>query len=219
MIEHQSIRTPFGITVFGSAISRVAPDLASLKVSVTRVELKPSDAFTKARQGSQAVQDALRKARITEYGASRVTLAQQHRYIGGETKFVGYQAKVSFHVMLTELDRVEELLTALVAAGANEVDGVSFETTRLKELRAEARRRAVAAALDKATNYCVAAGVSVGGVLHIEDVSPTVLQGSEGHVHREPQIDDGGDTIAFDPSAISVGATVLIAYEIRTNVA
>src|SRR6185295_365173 len=157
----QAIRTPFGITVFGSAVSRIAPDIASLRVSVARLEQKPAEAFAKAREGSQAVQECLRKARITEFGASRVTLAQQHRYIGGETKFVGYQAKVSFHVMLTELDRVEEVLTAVVAAGANEVDGVSFETTRLKEVRAEARRRAVAAALDKATNYCAAAGVAV----------------------------------------------------------
>ena len=219
MDPKQAIRTPFGVTVFGSAISRIAPDLASLKVSVSRLEQKPADAFARARQGSQAVQECLRKARISEFGASRITLAQKHRFIGNEMKFLGYEAKVSFHVVLTELDRVEELLTALVTAGANEVDSVSFETTRLKEVRSEARRRAVAAAFDKAVNYCAAAGVSLGAVLHIEDVNPTVLQGREGHVRTEPQIDDDEGTRAFDPSSISVGAAVFVAYEIRTNVA
>ncbi len=217
-IPEQAIKTPFGVTVFGSAISRIAPDIASIKVSVTRVELKPADAFAKARQGSQAVQECLRKGRVSTFGASRITLAQHHRYSGGETKFVGYLAKVSFHVKLTELDRAEEILTAVVAAGANEIDGVSFETTRLKELRSEARRKAVAAALEKANNYCAAAGVSVGAVLHIEDVNPTVLQGGESHVKSEPPIDDDGDVRAFDPSLISVGAAVLVAYAIRTSV-
>jgi hypothetical protein len=211
----QAIKTPFGITVFGSATSRIAPDLASLKVSVTRLEQKPEDAFARARQGSQAVQECLRNAQISEFGASRVTLFQAHRFIGGENKFIGYQATVSFHIMLTELDRMEEILTALVSAGANQVNGVAFETTRLKDLRMEARRKAIAAARDKATNYCDAAGIALGPILHIEDVNPMVLQGREGHVQAEPQIDDEGDTRAFDPSSISVGAAVLVAYEIR----
>ena len=215
-IPEQAIKTPFGITVFGSAISRIAPDIASLKVSVTRLEQKPGEAFAKARQGSQTVQECLRKARISEFGASRLTLSQAHRYIGNENKFIGYQATVSFHIMLTELDRMEEILTDLVSAGANEVNGVAFETTRLKELRAEARRKAVAAAREKAANYCLAAGVTLGAVLHIEDVNPMVLQAREGHNGRsEPQIDDEGEARAFDPSSISVGAAVLVAFEIR----
>ena len=193
----QTIKAPFGITVFGSAMSRTAPDIASLNVSVTRLEQNPADAFAKVRQGSQAVQECLRHARISEFGASRVTLTQAHRYIGGENKFIGYQAKAAFHVTLTELDRIEEILTALVAAGANEVNSVSFETTRLKELRAEARKMAIAAAREKAINYCSAAGITLGPILHIEDVNPAVLQRRESqHVRSEPQIDDEGETRA-----------------------
>jgi uncharacterized protein YggE len=216
--QNQTITTPFGITVFGSALSRVAPDIALIKVSVTRLEPKPADAFAKARQGSQAVQDWLRKARINQFGASRVTLLAQNRFSGGENKFVGYQANVSFHVTLAELDRMEEVLTALIASGANQVDGVSFETTRLKEVRAEARKRAVTAARAKATNYCAAAGVELGPVMHIEDVNPMMLQGREGHVRAEPQIDDEGDGRALDPGSISVGAAVFVAYGIRADI-
>ena len=47
-------------------------------------------------------------------------------------------------------------------AGANELTSVTFQTTRLKEVRADARRRAVAAAREKAELYCSAAGVSAG---------------------------------------------------------
>src|SRR5229473_3394794 len=62
--------------------------------------------------------------------------------------------------------------TDAVEAGANEVTSVKYLTTQLAELRAQARREAVAAARRKAEVYSEAAGVALGHVLHIEDVNP-----------------------------------------------
>lgn len=153
---------------------------------------------------------------MTEFGTSRINLSPKHNYSGGEQRFLGYEASVTFHISLRELDRVEELLTGLVDAGANEVNGVSFQTSRLKELRTEARSRAVAAAREKALNYCEAAGVLLGNILHIEDVNPAAVQGSDGgHLRVEPRIDDDDSATAFDATAISVSAAVLLSYEIR----
>ena len=114
------------------------------------------------------------------------------------------------------MDKTDSLLTGLIAAGANELTSVIFQTTRLKELRVDARRRAVVAAREKAELYCTAAGVSVGRVLAIEDVNPESLSGrNEGHTYREPAIvDDWGEPAAIDPAAIAVGAAVNIVYEI-----
>lgn len=213
----QAITKPFGITSFGSAVTRTAPDLAVIRVTVSRLETKPAQAFSKVRTGVQSVSELLRRLKITEFGTSRINLSPQHNYTGGERRFLGYQASVTFHIMLRELDRVEELLTGVVDAGANEVEGVSFQTSRLRELRAEARSRAVAAARDKALNYCHAAGVDLGTILHIEDVNPASVQGSEGHVRVEPRIDDDDSSTSFDATAISVSAAVLLSYEIKHN--
>ena len=210
----QAIRSPFGITVFGSAISRIAPDFATIRVSVGRVESKPANAFAEARKGSWKVQEFIQKAGIKDFGTSRLGLSEERRFLQGEQKFLGYAARVSFHVNLFDLDRVEDILTGLVDAGANEVDEMTFGSSRLKELRADTRRRAVAAAREKAVVYGEAAGVGVGQVLHIEDVNPSALRGSEGHVRVEPRIDDEGEAGAFDPGSITVGAAVLVAYEL-----
>jgi len=209
---NQAIRSPFGITVFGSAISRIAPDFASVRVSVSRLESNPANAFAEARKGSRKVQEYIQKMGIKDFGASRLGLAEERRYVQGDTKFLGYKAQVSFQVTLFDLDQVEEVLSELVEAGANEVNEVSFGSSRLKELRADARRRAVAAAREKAVVYAEAAGIGVGRVLHIEDVNPAAIRGSEGHVRTEPRIDDEGDAGAFDPGSITVGAAVLVAY-------
>ncbi len=146
---------------------------------------------------------------------SRVSVSQTFRHTGGEQRFVGYTARIAFHVLLHDLDRMEDLVAGVVDAGANEVSTVEFQTTKLKEHRAEARRRAVAAAREKAENYCRAADVALGPVIHIEDVNPEMLQGREGsHVMREIEPDDTQPIRAFDPGSIIVGGAVRVAFEI-----
>ena len=211
-----SVPTAHGVRVFGSAVLRVAPDTASIVVAVSRVEPLPDSAFARARDAAQAINTYLHKAGVKEFGSSRMNLAQQYRFSNGESHFLGYQAKIGFNVVLREMDRVDGLLTGLIKAGANELTSVTFETTQLQAIRADARRRAVAAARAKAELYCEAAGVGVGQVLAIEDVNPESLSGhSESHSFREPlPVDDPGDPGAIDPGAITVGAAVNVLYEL-----
>ena len=212
--SQQAIPSPFGITVFGSAVSTVAPDVASIRCAVSRVEEKPDKAFAAARKGAQSVQVALGKLNVVDFGASRITLAQKFRFINGEQRFSGYEARITFRAQVPELERVEQIVSALVDAGANEIEQVAFETKRLKEIRAEARRLAVMAAKEKADNYCRAAGVALGRVLHIEDVNPDVLQASRGagHLHLVGGANHEDEGNAFDPSTIQVNAAVIVAY-------
>jgi uncharacterized protein len=217
--EATSIQTSQGVKVFGSAVVRVSPDTASIVVAVSRTEKRPEAAFSKAREGARAVNEFLRKCLIPDFGSSRVSLSQELRYTNGESQFVGYKAKIEFNVVLREMDKVETLLSGLIAAGANELTSVTFQTTRLKDLRADARRRAVAAAREKAELYCQAAGVAVGSVMAIEDVNPESLSGRyEGHTYREPvAADDTGEPGAIDPGAIAVAAAVNVVYQIEVH--
>src|SRR6478752_557397 len=92
-----------GVKVFGSAVLRVAPNPAPIVVAISRTEQKPEAAFAKAREGAQGVTAYLHKAGIKDFGSSRVTLSQEFRYANGENKFVGYQAKIEFNVVLREM--------------------------------------------------------------------------------------------------------------------
>jgi hypothetical protein len=46
----QAVTNPFGITVFGSSIRRVPPDIASIKAAVSVLEQKPADAFSVSKK-------------------------------------------------------------------------------------------------------------------------------------------------------------------------
>jgi len=214
-----TIEHPFGIVVFGSALLRVSPDSATIRAAITRLEDKPSHAFTKARKGAPTVTAFLRKAKVKELGLSRITLSQQFRIVNGERHPIGYVAKISIAVVLSELHRIEEVLSGLVDAGANEITSIDFHSAKLKELRARARELATHAAREKAGTYAAAGKVNLGEIIHIQDVNPKVLEqvwhsqisrGPVGHelVDHEPEQD------SLDPSAIEVGAAVLAAYRI-----
>ena len=205
-----------GVYVFGSALIHVAPDSATIRVAVSRLEELPKGAFSKAHIGARAVHDYLKSEGINEVRSSRITLAQDFQYSGGVRKFSGYEAKIGYSLVVRDLDLVEDILTGLIDAGANELASVTFETSRLREVREEARKRAIAAARAKAEVYATASGIALGNVVLIEDVNPEVLTGrSESHVHREPALDDSVEIGAVDPGAITVGAAVKVVYAIN----
>jgi len=210
----QTIEKPFGINVFGSALVRVEPDIASLNFSVSRLVQTPKEAFNEAREGTKKVAAFLAEAKIKEVSSSRINLSETFKHTGGESRFVGYTGQVNFHVLLYDLNQIEDVLVGIVDAGANNIKSVDLQTTHLKEIRADARRRAIDAAREKAENYCKAAGVILGQVLHIEDVNPDSLRGYEGHVYRETPVDDSGELKAFDPGSITIGAAVMMSFEI-----
>jgi len=216
MGPQQAIPNPFGVTVFGSAVTRIAPDIASIQACVSAVEQRPRDAFAKAKQGARTVQEYLRTVPAADFGASRLALTQKTRFVDGASQFAGYEAKISFRVRLSELDHVDEIAEALVASGANQIESLTFETTRLRELRAETRRLAVAAAFDKARDYCQAAGVALGPVRHIEDVDPRA-PAAHAVVPGGAAADHDSDDRALDASLIEVGAAVYLAFEIAAD--
>ena len=211
MYQEQLIQNPFGITVFGSSLIKVEPDIVSLSFAVSRIHQHPKDAFQDVRSSSQSVRKYLEQAKVDEVNTSRVSISQTFRYISGEQKFLGYTAKVAFNVLLRKLDQMEDLLSGIVDAGANEIESVEFQTTKLKELRADARRQAIGAAREKAENYCNAAGVTLGKVIHIEDVNPDNLRGRESHA----EMGIGSQVQAFDPGNITIGAAVIVAFKIE----
>jgi hypothetical protein len=217
----QAIPHPSGISVFGSSIVHVEPDVSSLRFAVAALKPTPAEAFTDVRAGADAVRAFLLRAQLTDVASSRISLEQEHRYVSGEQRFVGYRARMGFHLILRELDRIEEILVGVVAAGASEIGGVDLQTTRLKEARAKARRRAVEAAREKALVYCTAAGVTLGLPIHIEDVNPDLLSGArEGHVvSSKPPSEDVGTLRAFDPGWIAISAAVQIVYALSTPAA
>src|SRR5262245_64856584 len=148
MYVNQSIQRALGITAFGSSLIRVDPDFASIRFGVTRVLAKPKDAFAAARAGASSVREAIRKLGVADADvrASDVSLEEAYEGFNQDRKLVGYRATVAFQSIVRDFAAVEPLLVAVVDAGADRIYSVNSKTTKLKQLRSEARTRAVHAA-------------------------------------------------------------------------
>lgn len=224
MPPFQVIRQPFGVTTYGSTVIRVEPDVASIHFAISKTEKHPKEAFRVVRDISRKAADFLQHANYKkETSSSRISLSQAWDFMGGTRNFLGYEARASFHTMLFDLDQLEHFLVGLVDSGVNEIIDVNFQTSRLREVRADARRKAVEAATSKAENYCLAAQIKLGGVIHVEDVNPDtgdfLGQRYTAHAMSQNMINMVGseemeDLQAFNPGGISVTAAVLVAFNI-----
>jgi uncharacterized protein YggE len=209
----QSIDAPWGVSVFGASSVDAAPDLARLRVTIRQTRQQPGEAFEVTRGGVNQIREVLRGHGVPDaaVSTSRLNLKSSWNNYGNERTFLGYECTASFVIELRELDTLETVLVNVVEAGANQVDGVEFDVSTKKELRAQARTAAVAAAREKAVLYTEAAGVRLGPVVHIQDVDSDQLQ----NVYRSHGQGGGaGGDGDLSPGKISVSAGVLLGFSI-----
>ena len=84
MIGNELLVTPNGISVFGSAVVRVVPDIAVLTFSVSRMKPHQKEAFQAVREAAQQIQSFLSKAHVKDAGSSNISLREEiHRRYGG----------------------------------------------------------------------------------------------------------------------------------------
>jgi len=161
------------ISVTGEAQISVPPDLAQVEAGVT------SDAKT-AREASHANNDAmgkmllaLRSAGISEkdYQTSQVSLQPQYASQNrpGPNVLTGYRATNRVSVKIRDILKVSGVIDGLVAAGANDLGGISFSVSNASKLLDDARGQAIADARRKAEIYAKAAGVTLGAPLSIAE--------------------------------------------------
>jgi uncharacterized protein YggE len=94
------------------------------------------------------------------------------------------------------------------------VDGIEFDVSSKRQLRAQARKAAVAAAHEKAELYASAAGVQLGQVIHIQDIDSETMQNTY-RSHGE-SMGNGGDGDDLTPGKITVSAGVLLGFSLTT---
>jgi uncharacterized protein len=161
---------PGSITVPGRGIVTVQPDVASLRLGAVIVRPTASEARTAAAATMEAVIDALvaggvarRDLRTTLVGLDAV------RDYSSESgpRVTGYQLTNTVEATIRDLATVGAVIDAALAAGATSMDGLSFRLADPTEALAQARRRAVGDARERATTLAAEAGVGLGSVVAI----------------------------------------------------
>lgn len=161
------------LSVSGRGQVTAPPDMAVIQAGVqTRAE-SASEALRANSAAMAKVLDELRTHDIAERDIQTVNFRVQPEYRHdrntGEAEMIGYQAGNDVRVRVRDLDRLGVLLDALVTAGSNQLQGISFAIDDTMALLDQARDQAIEDARRRAERYAAAAGVRVGRVLSISE--------------------------------------------------
>ncbi|MTD99168.1 DUF541 domain-containing protein [Paracoccus sp. YIM 132242] len=160
------------LTVTGQGETRVAPDMATIQLGVTTQAASAAEAMRQNSTQQTAVIAALTGAGIegADVQTSGLNLNPLMDYAEGRAPTVtGYQATNMVAVRVRDVARLGEVLDAIVAAGANEINGIGFIRDDSAATEDEARRAAVTDARHKAEVLAEAAGLTLGPVLVLRD--------------------------------------------------
>lgn len=129
------------------------------------------------------------------------------------SQIVGYTITQRISVDVHDFETIGTLLSGVVDAGANNVNGPNFTIDDPEQARAEARAEAIEKAQKKAQETAEAAGFRVGKLLSINEggYTPYGLGSAENSI----QFDGAASAPRIEPGTQDVQVTVNLQYEIK----
>ena len=144
------------LSVSTTAEASRTPDIATLSTGVVTQAADANAAMRDNATQMDKVMAALRAAGIAprDIQTSGINLNPQYRYAENQPPaIVGYQASNTVNVKVRELARLGKVLDALVAQGANQINGPRFGIDQPEAALEEARLAAVKKAQAQAQTY------------------------------------------------------------------
>jgi uncharacterized protein YggE len=204
------------LTVSGVANLQVAPDRATIRLGVVRQSSTAQSAQDQANRAGQDILDALARVGVppNQIQTSRLTLSpiysQQRPGSNDPPRIVAYNASNIVTITLEDLTKIGPALDAGLNAGANRLEGVSFDVKDDLPVRQQALRQAVTEARTKAEAMADALGVRLVQVLDV----------SEGGVSVMPRMMEQREVFARAAMASDIAATPVSPgqLEVQANV-
>ena len=158
--------------VASGEVSR-APDTAIISAGVVTTAPTASAALEQNAQRMESVRAALRRAGIADRDiqTSSINLFPDYRQAGNEPnpQIIGYRASNELSIRFRDIKGAGRVLDALVAQGANQINGPNLVVGEPEPALDEARTKALAAARARAELYARAIGKKVGRILSISE--------------------------------------------------
>lgn len=164
------------IVVGASGKVSVKPDMAEFGALVKSVAKNADQAAARTAEKYRAVQQALRQAGIPAEDAPTASFAVSPQWewnqSQGKNVLNGYSARHLIMVKVRNLSLAGKAVDAAVQAGADEVQQITFRSSRYDALRRQALSVAVANARGDAEIMAKAAGGRLGGLIELSVGQP-----------------------------------------------
>ena len=205
------------ITVTGQGHAEAAPDMATVSMAVVTEGESARRAMAANSEAARRVLAQLKVGGIAEKDMQTSGLSLSPRWDnrsaspGKAPPIVGFVARNSITVRLRDLDKLGDVVDAVLQAGANSFQGLSFGLQEPGPLADQARRLAVADALRKAQLYTKAAGVTLGLVHSISETG-SAIPGSQ--MMRSTTVMESA-AVPIAQGEVTASASVVMEFDIQ----
>jgi hypothetical protein len=201
------------------------PDIASISFSIRESGNTQKEVQNKVAEKSKATISLLGKAGIAEKDIKTLSYNAYPQYDYGPQclsypcpppkppKIIGFEVNQSVSVKVRQTDEVGKILDILASINVTDISGPNFEIDEVEKVQAEARRKAIADAKNKAENLARDLGVNLVRVVNFSE-------GEGGPVFYEAKalMADGGEAAPLPEipkGENKISSFVTITYEIR----
>lgn len=204
--------TTAAITVSGTGTVKVERDRATTQfgLAVSAKTSKEAQNGLKTRVASVRSSVLAAGAKAADLTTTSVSLYPEYDFAPNQRPMIiGYRASLSFSVT-SAVEKASEFIDASLTAGGDDVtiNGISFDASKARAAASTARTRAVADARLKAAEYAKAAGVRLGSVKSIVEVSAP----SYSPIYAKASADAG---LPLDAGTQDITATISVTFAIR----
>lgn len=198
------------IRVSGDAVVTTAPDTAYITLGV---ETRDNLAEKASQQNAEYMSKII--AALKQFGLSDKEITTSGYYIysyqeGEQRTSTVYVVRNQVNVRTNRLEEVGTIIDLAIKAGANQVQGVTFDTENKADLQLTALENATRQARDKAEAIAKAAGVTIKEIVSITEQSETYAPYTEAVVFRAASLDSAKTVI--NPGDVEVRARVIVEY-------
>lgn len=168
--QHNTFTEVRSITVTGEGEASGAPDQASVSAGVQIL----AETVVEATRENESIIEKIMAA-LDEQGIDPERIqtsnysiwAEQNYQEPGQNRITGYRVSNVVNVKIDDIDKIGDVLAAVINAGANSIHGIQFGVKDTKGLEQEARETAMADARARAESLARLAGVQLGEVLSL----------------------------------------------------
>ncbi len=215
------------LAVSASAEVSVKPDMAVVSFGA---EFQGNTAAEAQQQVNAAMNKVVSAVRDLDVPAERISTANISLYPvysnsgfsprgnseNSEPRLVGFRASNTIRVEVSDLSQIGPVIDAATKAGANRLEGVSFELRDDTAARTEALTRAAEIARAKAQALAGAMGVSLDSIAQVEEAGATIAPPMP-MMGRALKAEMANMSTPVSPGQIRVSAGVTVVYRISRN--
>lgn len=199
-------------SVTGEGTSTQKPDTAMVNVGVSANGATVKVAQDQINSNINQVTQAIKNLGIdtSDIQTDNYNINPQYDFTNGQ-KITGYSASTNLAIKVTDITKVNSIIDAATAGGANTVSGVQFTVADQQKAEDEARQIAVAQAKQKAQDAAKIAGFKLGRIINYsEDFGDQVPQPLP--LAAPSVVKDATTQVQLGSAQIKV--TVTLSYEI-----